>query len=72
MKYRMTYAPRKKRDPLPPCPACGMDSGVRKVSVTIPEQFFVICESCGFKTRPHKTAGAATQEWKKKGGASDV
>ena len=45
------------------CPVCEMDAGVRKMTVTVPEQFFVVCECCGFKTRPHKTQGAATLEW---------
>ncbi len=59
MKYRGTH----KRAPLTPCPVCGMDSGVRKVTVKVPEKFFVVCESCGFKTGPHTSQGGATKEW---------
>ena len=45
------------------CRACGMDSGERMVTETLPEKFFVVCTVCGYKTRPHLTQGAATHEW---------
>lgn len=48
---------------LPCCPKCGMDSGRRMAALTNPEQYFVVCEACGFRTRPHPTQSSATYEW---------
>ena len=48
---------------LPVCPKCGMDSGRRVVSDGIPERYFVVCETCGYMTKPHPTQTAATKEW---------
>ena len=62
----MNFRGQYKRKPLPPCRVCGMDAGARKVTEKVPEQFFVVCECCGFKTRPHPNQGAATKEWKGK------
>lgn len=45
------------------CRICGMDAGERMVSETVPEQFYVVCKVCGFKTHPHKNQTAATKEW---------
>lgn len=45
------------------CRVCGMDSGVRKVTVKVPEKFYVVCEVCGYKTRPHPSQSGATREW---------
>jgi hypothetical protein len=45
------------------CRVCGMDSGARKVTETEPARFFVVCEACGFKTKPHKVQSEATKEW---------
>lgn len=59
----MNYKGQYKRVPLKGCPRCGMHSGKRKVSVTVPEKFFIYCESCGHLTRPHTTQSAATNEW---------
>lgn len=61
------------RQELPCCPRCGMYSGRRVAMIeTNPEKYFVICEMCGFQTRPHPSQAAATREWrdagKKKGG----
>lgn len=47
------------------CPICGMDAGRRMVTEEVPEQFYVGCEICGFKTKPCKTQSAATNEWSK-------
>lgn len=58
---------RKFKHPLSECPKCYMDSGKRMVSETIPEKFYVVCESCGFMTKPHNTQNAATHEWNQKG-----
>ena len=59
----MNYRGKSKCVPLKPCRKCGMDSGARKVTARIPESFFVVCTTCGHKTRPHKTQSAATLEW---------
>ncbi len=59
----MNYKGKHKRAPLEACPKCGMHSGKRKVSVAVPEKFFILCESCGHITRPHKDQAAATTEW---------
>ena len=59
MNYRGIY----RNVPLSLCRKCGMDSGVRKVTDTAIEQYFVECESCGFKTKYHKSQGAASKEW---------
>ncbi len=48
---------------LKPCRVCGMDAGQRMVAETVPEKFFVVCQICGFKTRPRPTQSAATKEW---------
>jgi len=42
---------------------CGMDSGIRKITTTVPEEHFVVCEVCGFKTKRHKSMAHATREW---------
>lgn len=51
------------RKALPVCPKCGMYSGRRMVSDTNPEKYFVVCETCGFRTKPHPDQSAATNEW---------
>lgn len=45
------------------CRACGMDSGLRMVAEAGPERFFVVCQLCGHKTKPHTTQSAASKEW---------
>ena len=62
----MTYRGILKRMDLPECPACGMDSGKRIMTDQEPPSYYVVCELCGFKTRPHPTQSAATKEWAKK------
>ena len=59
----MKYQRHRSWPKLKHCRVCGMDSGARKVTVKSPERFYVVCESCGFKTRPHKSQAAATREW---------
>ena len=54
---------RSFRKALPVCPNCGMDSGKRFISDTVPERYFVVCETCGYITKPHPTQTAATKEW---------
>ena len=62
MNYRGVY----KRQDLAECPVCGMDAGKRMMTGREPEQYYVVCEICGFKTRPHPTQSAATNEWSRK------
>lgn len=50
------------------CKACGMDAGIRMVTDTVPEEFYVVCQICGYKTRKHSTQSAATNEWTRRGG----
>lgn len=59
----MNWRGKYKYLDLKPCRACGMDAGARKASETIPEKYYVVCEVCGFKTRPHPTQSAASKEW---------
>ena len=59
----MNYPGQHKFGKLKVCRMCGMDAGVRKVTVKDPERFFVVCEVCGYKTRPHATQNSATKEW---------
>lgn len=56
---------RNPYDRLPECPICGMDSGVRKITDTVPEKCYVICETCGYKAGPCKSMSSAVSEWKK-------
>lgn len=64
----MTRGDRFHRDPLPPCKCCGMCSGLRMMTDTEPQEFFVICEVCSYKTRKHPTQNAATREWSRRNG----
>lgn len=59
------------KKPLPVCPKCGMDSGKRMVSLTVPEKYYVICETCGFQTKGHADQSAATNEWAGNSGKRD-
>lgn len=62
----MTYLGKYKRMKLPECPVCDMDSGKRMMTENEPVNYYVVCEVCGFKTRPHPTQSAATNEWSRK------
>ena len=59
----MNYYCQRMWQGLKVCRMCGMDAGARKVTVKYPEKFYVVCENCGYKTRPHSTQNAATNEW---------
>lgn len=59
----MNFRGKYNRTELKPCKCCGMDSGVRMVTETVPEKFFVVCQICPYKTRAHKSQSAATKEW---------
>lgn len=63
----MNYRGIQRWVDLEPCPVCGKFSGVRKCSTGVPEKFFVVCQSCGHKTRPHDDVRYATREWNLKG-----
>ena len=59
----MNYHGQHKYAELKNCRVCGMDAGMRKVTVKVPEKFFVVCEVCGYKTSPHNNQSGATREW---------
>lgn len=59
----MNYRGKYDRVELKECRVCGMDTGKRMVTETVPEKFYVVCEICAFKTKPHKSQSAATKEW---------
>lgn len=59
MNYRGLYT----KGELPPCRVCGMTAGKRMVSDENPERYFVVCEVCGFRTKPHPNQSAATKDW---------
>ena len=61
----MNHSGRSFRTELGPCPKCGMDSGRRMVTDTAVELYLVRCDSCGYRTKPCKTQGAATKLWKR-------
>ena len=50
---------------LEPCPRCGMDSGKRMQTETVPERFFVVCLSCGYTVGPCGSPSAASVKWDK-------
>lgn len=55
-----------RRIELPTCPACGMDAGFRKMNPNKePPDFYIVCQICGFRTRPRASLSAATKEWSK-------
>lgn len=54
---------RYRPNPLNHCRVCGMDAGIRKITESVPERHFVVCEICGFKTKLHKSQAHATREW---------
>ena len=62
----MNYRGQHKYSELEVCRVCGTDSGVRKVTTKVPESHYVVCEYCGYKTKPHSTQSGATREWNNK------
>ena len=62
MNYHKQYKQHKYGE-LKVCRVCGLNAGARKVSVKHPDHFYVVCEICGYKTRPHSTVAGATREW---------
>ena len=59
----MNYRGKRRLVPLGLCRVCGMDAGVRKMINKVPEEFFVECQICGFKTKRHKSLQHATRDW---------
>ena len=59
----MNYRGKHKYMELAPCRVCRMSAGVRKVTTSVPERFFVVCQCCGYKTQPCSTQSLATKEW---------
>lgn len=55
---------RKPSGKLEVCPRCGMDSGERKVSLSlcVADKCYVRCASCGFIVSGHGQS-AATTKW---------
>lgn len=42
---------RRQMKELPPCPHCGMYGGIRMVAPGKEDLFFVLCDSCGYRTK---------------------
>lgn len=61
----MNYKGKTNYSVLPVCPVCGLDSGQRKESAEHPNQYFVVCESCGYRVGPYGTVSAAVYAWKR-------
>ena len=59
----MNYRGVKPKHKLEPCPKCRMDSGKRMQTETVPEKFFVVCQTCGYRVGPYKAGFSATQAW---------
>lgn len=53
------------RHPLEPCPKCNRDSGKRMQTETVPERFFIVCQSCGYRVGPCGSTSEATKKWDK-------
>lgn len=47
---------------LPPCRVCGLDGGLRMMTEN-PEQYFIVCQVCGFRTKKFTTRAGATRSW---------
>lgn len=45
------------------CPRCGMDSGERKVKESTYEQYYVVCETCGYVVGPFGDLSHAVRKW---------
>ncbi len=56
---------RKPRNPLPPCPQCGMDSGERVQSEKAPFLHYVRCTTCGAITAGYAQQNNATKAWQR-------
>lgn len=56
---------RHERNPLSPCPACGMDSGERLQSTDVPFKHYVRCSTCGAITAGYAQQSNATKAWQR-------
>lgn len=56
---------RHERNPLSPCPVCGMDSGERLQSETPPFKHYVRRGTCGAITAGYAQQSNATKAWKR-------
>ena len=66
----MNVRGKRPRYTLPACPRCGMDSGRRVVSDTVPEKCYVVCDTCGYHTAGFTDMSHATKAWVKKTGGN--
>lgn len=65
----MNAKAKKPRHKLGLCPKCGMDSGARKATDTVPERYYIVCETCGFYVGPFSNLSHATHAWESGGGS---
>lgn len=50
---------------LEPCPKCNRDSGKRMQTETVPEKFYIVCQSCVYRVGPCGSTSEATKKWDK-------
>ena len=58
---------RRRRDrmaELPPCPRCHMYGGKRMVAPGKEDLFFVLCDSCGYRTKKYTDIAHAVRVWR--------
>ena len=61
----MNYRGIPPKHKLEPCPKCRRDSGKRMQTETVPEKFYVVCQSCGYRVGPCGSPSAAAVKWDK-------
>ena len=49
---------------LPPCPRCGMYGGKRMFVPGKADGFFVLCDSCGYRTKYYADIAHAVRTWR--------
>lgn len=55
---------RRQMKELPPCPRCGMYGGKRMVAQGNTDGFFVLCDSCGYRTKNYTDIAHAVRVWR--------
>ena len=55
---------RRQMKELPPCPRCGMYGGKRMVAQGNTDGFFVLCDSCGYRTKNYTGIAHAARVWR--------
>lgn len=55
---------RRQMKELPPCPRCGMYGGKRMVAPGKENLFFVLCDSCGYRTKYYADIAHAVRAWR--------